>query len=365
METDERGSAAPEFDLGRLLTEHGLLDDEAPGIELAGDGNINWVWRVRSRRSGRSVVVKHARPALARFPQYETSTERIVFEHRWFEIAQRVDPANVCPAILHFDEKRRLLVLEDLGGAERLDAALLRGAPVEGVAAAEAVEGLEAGLVTLADFLGRVHAATRDDASLNARFRNDDIRRLHGDHIFVLPYAENDFPLADEVARRASELRREGRVGEIAARAYERYLEPQGALVHGDVQAGNVLLAPGGPKLLDAEIAHVGDPAFDVGTLLAHDWLGALATGRDGASIAARAARVWDAHRASSSGGSAGEAVGFADVARYAGLEMMRRTIGAARVAAVESVAASLAAIRAAERLVLDPPDDPRKVALA
>ncbi len=54
---------------------------------------------------------------------------------------------------------------------------------------------------------------------------------------------------------------------------------PRGALVHGDVQAGNVLVAARGAVLLDAEIAHIGDPAFDLGTLFAHLWLPSVARG--------------------------------------------------------------------------------------
>jgi 5-methylthioribose kinase len=128
------------------------------------------------------------------------------------------------------------------------------------------------------------------------------------------------------------------------------------------VQAGNVLLARGGAKLLDAEIAHVGDPAFDVGTLLAHDWLAALHAGSVATATAERAARIWNGYRT-----SLGEdrPVAFADVARYAGLEMMRRTIGAARVRAVEGVETSLAAIEVAERLVREPPAEPAEVRLA
>lgn len=335
-----------EEQLGDLLRTLGLLDDDRPVFEPAGDGNINWVRRARSQ-TGRTVVIKHARPALERFPEYQTSTRRIVFEHLYYEIARRYDEDRVCPPIYYFDEAHRLLVLKDLGSAERLDDALLRGAD------------LDPALTILTRFLGLVHAATRDDDRLVERFRNDDIQRLHGDHIFKLPYQENDFPLPPEVADRARELRRSGALEETAARAYHRYLEPHGALVHGDVQPGNVLLRSSGPTLLDAEIAHVGDPAFDVGTLLAHLWLARLvAPPRSPATDQASA--LWDAYTTA----SRTAVVPFADVARYAGLEMMRRTIGAARVKAVESAEASLRAIDIAERLVQEPPKTPQEIDL-
>ncbi len=317
--------------------------DEAVSVEKAGDGNINWVRRARLA-DGRSWVVKQARPTLERFPQYRADPRRIVFEARYFELASELahEPgrAGICPEILHFDERERVLILEDLGDAERLDQRLERG--FDARATGEA----------LAAFLAAVHAATTDPG-LVVRFDNDGMRRLHGDHIFALPFEENDFGLAAEVEARAVGLKTpDFRV--LAQDAYDRYLEPRGALVHGDVQAGNVLLPPGGPKLLDAEIAHVGDPAFDLGTLVAHLALPAVARGAVAEALPAVEA-TWNAYLAER--GAAAPA--FSEVARYAGLEVLRRTVGAARVAAIEAVEASLAAIDWGERQVRTPAQEP------
>jgi 5-methylthioribose kinase len=320
-----------EATLPAYLQARGLL---APGepveVEPAGDGNINWVRRVRSGR--RSWVVKQARPALERFPQYRVSTERIVFEARWLETVRALDDAEVCPRVACFDAAARVLVLEDLGTAPRLDALLAGGGPAATELAASAAS-------RLAGFLGRVHGATRDPG-LAARFANDEMRRLHGDHVFVLPFRENDFPLPAPVRARAEGLWRDPHLAEATAAAYRRYLEPRGALVHGDVQAGNVLLAERGAVLLDAEIAHVGDPAFDLGTLFAHLWLPAVARGvPDAAGPAVDAA--WAAYA-----GAAGAAPGLREAAlRYAAIEMLRRTLGAARVPVAADPGASLAVV--------------------
>ena len=326
-----------------FLRQAGLArPGDAVVVEPAGDGNINWVRRARVPDGGASWIVKQARPALERFPEYRASTERIVFEERWFAIARTVDAGGVCPAILYFDEARRALVLEDLGDAERLDHALLRGADAN------------AALAAVARLLGAVHAATRDPA-LAERFVNTDMQTLHGEHVFRLPFAANDFPLEPALRARAERVWRDAELGAIAARAYARYREPRGVLVHGDVQAGNVLLpAAGGAKLLDAEIAHVGDPAFDAGLLLAHVLLPGLARATLG-DAGRVAAATWDAYAA-----AAGDVrPPFADVARYAGIEILRRTIGAARVAAVAATAVALAAVDLASRLIRTPAESP------
>jgi 5-methylthioribose kinase len=241
-----------------------------------------------------------------------------------------------------FVEADRVLVLEDLGDAPRLDGLLARGP-----AALEPVR-------RLARFLGRVHAGTRGTA-LVERFRNWAMQHLHGDHVFRLPLAPNDFALPQSTRERAAALMQRPGLRETAERCYQRYLTPEGALVHGDVQAGNVLLTPTGPKLLDAEIAHVGDPAFDVGTLLAHLALPAVAGGR-AAEAAPALAEAWAAWA-----GAHGD-VGrpdFGAAARYAGFEMLRRTIGAARVAAVEDDAAAFRVLDVALAWIETPPSRP------
>ena len=314
----------------RVLTEEAIPDYvrglglAAPGepvaVASAGDGNINWVRRVRvGAQRPRSFVLKQARPSLERFPAYAAPTERLLFEARWLELARRHDPEGICPRVLALDEANRVLALEDLSDAERLDAALARGADVA------------APMEALARFLARVHAASAGDAALPARFRNDAMRRLHGEHIFVLPFAANDFGLTPRLEAAARELRGDAALLRAASEAYAHYLAPRGALVHADVQASNVLLPlGGGVKLLDAEIAHVGDPAFDLGTLLAHLALPSFARGEDPSPLLERVRSAYRGERGC-------DDATLARAARHAGFELIRRTIGAARVAAVAS----------------------------
>ncbi len=323
--------ALSEASLPEYLRSLGLARGGEPvRIEPAGDGNINWVRRATVGGSWpRSYIVKQARPALERFPQYQAPTERMLCEARYLEQVAAFDSEGVCPRVHHFDEANRVLVLEDLGAAERLDHALARGADAS------------AALLTLCRFLARVHRETRGDTSLIERFANEPMQRLHGDHIFALPYQENDFALPPRTAARAALLRADGALHAHAQRFYRRYLTPTGALIHGDVQAGNILLPAGGVKLLDAEISHVGDPAFDIGMLLAHALIPAAAAGR-AASATSVLVGCWrayaEAHGAKALPSQA-EALG------YAGLELLRRTIGAARVAAVAEDEAGLRVI--------------------
>jgi 5-methylthioribose kinase len=332
-----------EADLPGYLAGLGLLSPGEPTrVEPAGDGNINWVRRVRSLARERSYVVKQARPALERFPEYRVSTQRIEFEARWFETAARFDRERVCPRVHFFDAQRKALVLEDLGGAELLTDLLARGGDATAVSAG------------LGRFLGEMHAGTRDP-SLAGRFANAEMRALHGEHIFALPFRANDFPLSPAVAKRARELASEGDLLRRIEAAYDRYRGLALALVHGDVQPSNVLVAAGAPKLLDAEIAHMGDPAFDVGQLAGHLWLRALARG-DARAAAPALSALWSSYSAAAGGVLDFD---FRDALVHAGVEMLRRTLGAARIPEVSRDEVALGAIDAGRAWVLAPPAHP------
>jgi 5-methylthioribose kinase len=299
-------------------------------VEAAGEGNINYVRRVSSSE-GTSVVVKHARPALERFPEYRVTTERLLFEHRYGETVRELAPdvAEVLPLELDFDAASPTLVMEDLGDATSLERALLDAAADEGP------------IHELGRFLGRVHAATKPAAAkLAPSFRNDEMRSLHGEHIFTLPFEPNDFGVPASLQRDAFAVLESARVRPRILELRRRYYGSAGALVHADVQGTNVLLQADRPRLLDAEIAHVGDPAFDLGVARAHVELHAVLRPESSSARACLRALL-EGYRA---GGGTPAAI---ERARgYAGVEMLRRSLGAARLTWLGDARATMAAVR-------------------
>ena len=266
MTRDPSSPPWTESDLGRILCTAGVWDDESPEIEAAGDGNINWVRRLRSRHSGRTVIVKHARPTLE-------EVSRVHDEHRAHRLREPILRDRSTAG-------RRRRVPDDPPlrygpTAPRAGRPRRRRAPRHRAAAGCRRRRRPSHARLLSR---RGPRATWERSELTDHFRNQDIQALHGAHIFELPYAGDGFPVPEGVAARAAAVRADDGLAAHAKRAQTRYAEPHGALVHGDVQPGNVLLREGRPVLLDAEIAHVGDPAFDVGTLLAHVWLARLVT---------------------------------------------------------------------------------------
>jgi len=68
------------------------------------------------------------------------------------------------------------------------------------------------------------------------------------------------------------------------------------ALVHGDFSPKNMLVSEGDFMLVDYEVGHFGDPAFDVGFFLSHIVLKSLRTGRREDRYLNAAQLFWDTY---------------------------------------------------------------------
>ena len=117
---------------------------------------------------------------------------------------------------------------------------------------------VDAGVARLVGrLLGTVHASVEDDAELRSAFES----RAPFRQLRVDPYHRT-------VARRHPDV-----AGEIE-REIDRMAAVSRTLVHGDYSPKNVLLAPDGDDreawILDFEVAHWGDPAFDTAFMCNH-----------------------------------------------------------------------------------------------
>ncbi|HEY8358870.1 MAG TPA: aminoglycoside phosphotransferase family protein, partial [Ramlibacter sp.] len=234
-------------------------DEPVDAVPLAG-GVSSGIYRVELR-SG-SYCVKQALPRLKVAKEWNVPVERVFSEIAWLRAAGRIAPGHV-PRVLGQDDASKSFVMEFLGaGYRNWKSELLAGRIDAAVAAA------------VGDVLGRIHAATADDAGLAARFATD--ANFHA--IRLEPYLV-------ETARVHPALA----AGLLAT--VDRTASTRRVLVHGDVSPKNILLGANGPVLLDAECAWFGDPAFDVAFCLNHFLLKA-------AHLPAHAGALLDGYRA-------------------------------------------------------------------
>ena len=222
-------------DVVAALVRMGLVDaDRAVDGESLTGGVSSEIWRVDTARG--PVCVKRALGRLKVSAVWEAPVERNRYERAWLERAGQIVPGAV-PAVLGHDERAGLFAMTWYDPATHpVWKSELRDGRVDSTFAAAA-----------GDRLGRVHAATADDADVRAAFDTAPLFAA----LRLDPYLRTTAAAHPGLAPQLDELR-------------ERTASTRRVLVHGDVSPKNILVGAAGPVLLDAECATFGDPAFDL-----------------------------------------------------------------------------------------------------
>jgi aminoglycoside phosphotransferase (APT) family kinase protein len=233
--------------VGAWATARGLVpaDVAVEAEELAG-GVSAVVIAVRVPATGRSFVVKQALPRLRVVDEWLATQDRTETEAAAMELAAGLSPGAV-PRVLAVDPDAHVMAMELVEGCANWQAEVAEGRAHAGV-------GEWAGRT-----LGAWHAGTVGRADVAERFGSIEAfeqLRLNPFHETVM---ERVPELADLIAPRVGALRHDRR-----------------CLVHGDYSMKNMLVGPSGPWVLDFEVAHVGNPLFDLGFFLSFVVLSAI-----------------------------------------------------------------------------------------
>ena len=248
---------APEA-LTDYLQSQGWLGpgERVVSVTKAGEGNMNVVLRLGTNR--RSLILKQSRPYVQKYPGIPAPLARIETEKRFYRAVSGAGVDYHTPDLLGYDAGNFTLLLEDLGQAE--DMTFLYGARSIGPGV----------LNTLTEVLGRIHATPAP-----ADFPDNlELRRLNHQHIFILPFLENNSFALDAIQPGLEALAAPFKT-DTALKAEvtvlgERYLAPGAVLLHGDYYPGSWLLASGTVYVIDPEFSFVGFPEFDLGVMGAH-----------------------------------------------------------------------------------------------
>jgi aminoglycoside phosphotransferase (APT) family kinase protein len=227
-------TASSHRDLRDALVGLGVIDaDEQPDIEPLTGGVSSEIYLISARR-GR-LCAKRALPRLRVAAHWEAPVERNRYEREWMQVAAAIVPGAV-PEVFAYDDAGLLVMSYLAPETHHLWKAMLRDGVAEPADAA-----------AVAAVIGRVHAATADDATIAARFPTAPLFEA----LRLEPYFGATARAHPDRADRLDGLRR-------------RTAATRRVLVHGDVSPKNILIGPSTPVLLDAECATFGDPAFDV-----------------------------------------------------------------------------------------------------
>ncbi|HDL7826071.1 TPA: S-methyl-5-thioribose kinase [Yersinia enterocolitica] len=325
-----------------------------------GDGNLNLVFKIRDAAGMSRVIVKQALP----YVRCVGESWPLTLDRARIEAETLLTHGQFCPQhtvnVLYHDAELAVMVQEDLSDHEIWRSELVKGKYYP-QAAGQLAEYLAQTLFHTSDF----YQSAQAKKAAVSRYTNPELCQITEDLFFTDPYIDHernnfDPALLPEVLA----LRQDDALKLAVASLKHRFLSKAEALLHGDIHSGSIFVADGRLKAIDAEFGFYGPIGFDVGTalgnlLLNYCGLPGLAGPRDAA--AGREQRLKDIHilwetfshrflalceekTQDSALATAGYAWLFLqqvwqDAVGYCGSELIRRTIGLAHVADLDSIA--------------------------
>ncbi len=216
----------------------------------------------------RRICVKFALPKLKVAADWHAPVHRNAAEYAWLQVAAELLPDSAVH-LYGRSETQHGFAMEFLEGADVYlwKAALLNEAKDQGEA------------TRVADMIGRIHAASAQAGFDASPFQNrDDFHALRTEPYLI--YTAGVHPdLAAQITALADML-----------------YDSRQVLVHGDVSPKNILFRRGGPVLLDAECATMGEASFDPSFCLNHLVLKAVHLPASRDRLLADVSRFWMAY---------------------------------------------------------------------
>ena len=336
----------------------------APGEETVceeiGDGNINYVFRIRSLQDGHSAVVKQA-DRLLRSSGRLLDQNRSRIEAAVLKLEGELAPGFV-PEVYHYDEVMAATAMEDVSAFGNLRREL---------AANRVYPHLSENLpVFMVDTLLPTTDLILDAEEKKRRvqfFTNPELCKITEDLVLTEPYynyKDRNIITPGNECFVEKKLYRDEELHAEAAALRLNFMNNAQALLHGDLHTGSVFANETGIRVLDPEFAFYGPMGYDIGNVIGNlyfSWANKIFAHSDEekAASAVRAlktciAEVYDKTRERLEKrydewvtlplyripafrekwiGSV-----MADAAGYAGTEIIRRTVGDSKVMEITSV---------------------------
>ncbi|MGF6356110.1 5-methylthioribose kinase [Paenibacillus sp. 4624] len=231
-----------------------------------GDGNLNLVFHITDQSSDKSIIIKQALPyAKVVGESWPLSLVRARIEREILQEEYRLCPGMV-PEVYHYDDDLALTVMEDLS-----DHVIMRKGLIDGASYPLFAQHIGEFMARTLFFTSDLGMNQQQKKEQQGRFVNPDQCKITEDLIFDEPYRiapNNNYEAA--IDDEAEALRTDEALHLEIALLREKFLTHGQALLHGDLHTGSIFVTPESTKVIDPEFAFYGPMGFDVGAVLAN-----------------------------------------------------------------------------------------------
>ena len=229
-----------------------------------GDGNINYIFKVENKIDGKSIVLKQA-DKLLRSSGRPLDLTRSKIEANILRIENNLAPHFV-PEIYFYDEIMCVLAMEDISEYKNLRTELIAGKIFLNFAD------------NISEFLSRTLLLTTDlfmnkfEKKKNVKeFINPELCDISECLVFTEPYDNNknrniitigNEEFVENILYKNEDLHF------AILKLREKFMNYSQSLIHGDLHSGSIFINEKGIKIIDPEFSFYGPMAYDVGNVI-------------------------------------------------------------------------------------------------
>ena len=229
-----------------------------------GDGNINYIFKVEDKINGKSIVLKQA-DKLLRSSGRPLDLSRSKIEANILKIENDLAP-NFVPKVYLYDEIMCVLAMEDISEYKNLRTELLAGKIFPNLAN------------NISEFLSRTLLLTTDlfmnkfEKKKNVKeFINPELCDISECLVFTEPYDNNKnrniiTPGNEEFVEKFLYENEDLHFAILKLR--EKFMNYSQSLIHGDLHSGSIFINEKGIKIIDPEFSFYGPMAYDIGNVI-------------------------------------------------------------------------------------------------
>ena len=233
-------------------------------VKEIGDGNINYIFKVENKIDGKSIVLKQA-DKLLRSSGRPLDLTRSKIEANILRIENNLAPHFV-PEIYFYDEIMCVLAMEDISEYKNLRTELIAGKIFPNFAD------------NISEFLSRTLLLTTDlfmdkfEKKKNVKeFINPELYDISECLVFTEPYDNNknrNIITTGNEEFVENMLYKNEDLHFAILKLREKFMNYSQSLIHGDLHSGSIFINEKGIKIIDPEFSFYGPMAYDIGNVI-------------------------------------------------------------------------------------------------
>ena len=241
-----------------------FLENDDLTVKEIGDGNINYIFKVENKIDGKSIVLKQA-DKLLRSSGRPLDLARSKIEANILRIENNLAPHFV-PEIYFYDEIMCVLAMEDISEYKNLRTELVAGKIFPNFAD------------NISEFLSRTLLLTTDlfmdkfEKKKNVKeFINPELCDISECLVFTEPYDNNknrNIITTGNEEFVENMLYKNEDLHFAILKLREKFMNYSQSLIHGDLHSGSIFINQKGIKIIDPEFSFYGPMAYDIGNVI-------------------------------------------------------------------------------------------------